>query len=72
LRLSVVEEEDAFLVVWASDPEDWLARFEKSPNFPAREWALNMARVYNRRLSDPSLGPPTPPGERPARYHPGK
>ena len=72
MRLSVVEEEDAFLVVWASDPQDWLARFEKSPNFPAREWALNMAQVYNRRLADPSSAPPTPPGERPAHYHPEK
>lgn len=51
------------------DPEDWLARFEKDEGFPAREWAENMARVYNRRLQQRS-GPPTPPGTRPASYHP--
>ncbi|HET7269895.1 MAG TPA: hypothetical protein VFI90_02300 [Rubrobacter sp.] len=70
-RLAVREEEGAFLVVLAGDPEDWLARFEKSGDFPAREWAENMARVYNRRLARRSAGPPTPPGNRPGSYHPG-
>jgi hypothetical protein len=68
--LAVREEEAAFLVVRADDPDDWLVRFEKSPDFPAREWAENMVRVYNRRLSLRSPGPPTPPGRRPASYHP--
>jgi hypothetical protein len=57
-ELAVVEEEGAFFVLRAEDPEDWLVRFEQSRDFPAREWAENMARVYNRRLalrsSDPS------------------
>jgi hypothetical protein len=70
-RLAVREEESAFLVVRAEDPGDWLVRFEKSPDFPAREWAENMARVYNRRLSRRHAGPPTPPGTRPNSYHPG-
>jgi hypothetical protein len=69
-ELAVVEEEAAFFVVRAEDPEDWLVRFEKSPDFPAREWAENMVRVYNMRLSRRSAGPPTPPGTRPASYHP--
>ena len=70
--LAVREEEAAFLVVRAEDPDDWLVRFEKSPDFPAREWAENMVRVYNRRLalrfrpperSGPSLsGHPTDEG----------
>ena len=68
--LAVREVEKAYLVVRSEDPEDWLARFEKSPGFPAREWAENMARVYNRRLSQRLAGPPTPPGTRPASYHP--
>lgn len=50
-RLAVLEEQEAFLVVRVDDPEDWLARFEKDGDFPAREWAENMARVYNRRLT---------------------
>ena len=54
----------------AEDPEDWLVRFEKTPDFPAREWAENMVSVYNRRLARRSGGPPTPPGTRPASYHP--
>jgi hypothetical protein len=56
--LVVREEEAAFLVVRAADPEDWLARFEKAKGFPAREWAENMARVYNRRLAFRPAGPP--------------
>jgi hypothetical protein len=69
-RLAVREQEAAFLVVRAEDPDDWLVRFEKSGDFPAREWAENMVRVYNRRLSQRSAGPPTPPGTLPASYHP--
>ena len=69
-RLAVREDEAAFLVVRAEDPGDWLVRFEKSPGFPAREWAENMASIYNRRLSNRRAGPPTPPGTRPGGYHP--
>ncbi len=69
-RLAVREERAAFLVVRAEDPDDWLARFEKEAGFPAREWAENMARVYNRRLERRSAEPPTPPGTRPSSYHP--
>ena len=69
-RLAVREVEAAFLVVRAEDPEDWLVRFEKSPDFPARAWAENMVSVYNRRLTGRSAAPPTPPGTRPGSYHP--
>ena len=69
-KLAVVEEEAAFYVVRADDPDDWLVRFEKAPDFPAREWAENMVHVYNRRLSQQSAGPTTPPGTRPGSYHP--
>ncbi len=65
----MVELEAAFLVVREGDPADWLARFEKSGGFPAREWAHNMANIYNRRL-ELGVGPPTPPGTRPPGYHP--
>jgi hypothetical protein len=71
-KLAVVEEETAFLVARAADPDDWLVRFEKSPGFAAREWAENMVRVYNRRLSRPNAGPPTPPGVQPASYEPNR
>jgi hypothetical protein len=64
-RLAVREEEAAFLVVREGDPEDWLARFDKANGFPAREWAENMVRVYNRRLALRSVEPPTPPGTDP-------
>ena len=69
-RLAVREEEGAFFVVRADDPEDWLVRFESDGTFPAREWAENMANVYNRRLACRSTRPPTSPGTRPASYHP--
>jgi hypothetical protein len=71
-ELAVVEKEAAFFVVRAEDPEDWLVRFEKSGDFPARQWAENMVRLYNRRLSLRFAGPPTPPGTRPASYHPDR
>lgn len=69
-KLAIREERAAFLVVREEDPDDWLVRFDKDGGFPAREWAENMVRVYNRRLSQKSAGPPTPPGTRPASYHP--
>jgi hypothetical protein len=69
-ELAVVEMETAFFVTRAADPDDWLVRFEKSPDFAAREWAENMARIYNRRLSRPSAGPPVPPGVQPGSYEP--
>ena len=69
-RLAVREEGGAFFVVREEDPKDWLARFEKDGDFPAREWAENMANVYNRRLTRRPTKPPTPPGTRPASYHP--
>ena len=70
-RLAVREEAAAFLVVRAEEPEDWLVRFEKSPDFPAREWAESMVSVYSRRLSRRSAAPPMPPGTGPGSYHPG-
>ena len=69
-RLAVREEEAAYLVIRADDPDDWLVRFEKSDDFPAREWAENMVSVYNRRLLRRPAGPPTPPGTRLGSYHP--
>jgi hypothetical protein len=49
-KLSIREERAAFLVVREEDPDDWLVRFDKDGGFPAREWAENMVRVFNRRL----------------------
>jgi hypothetical protein len=69
-RLAVVEKEAAFFVTPEADLNDWLVRFEKGPDFKAREWAENMVFVYNRRLSRPSAGPPVPPGVQPASYDP--
>ncbi len=69
-RLAVVEEDAAFFVTREADPTDWFVRFEKSPDFKAREWAENMVNVYNRRLSRSSAGPPLPPGTQPATYDP--
>ena len=49
-KLAVREERAAFVVVREEDPDDWLVRFDKDGGFPAREWAENMVRVFNRRL----------------------
>ncbi len=69
-KLAVREERGAFLLVREGDPDDWLVRFDKDGGFPAREWAENMVRVFNRRLRRRSDGPPTPPGTGPPSYHP--
>ncbi len=66
-RLVVVEEPDRFLVAHEEDPADWLCAFAKAPGFPARQWAENMARIYNARLSGslssaPSRRPPAASG----------
>lgn len=71
-KLAVREERAAFLVVREEDPDDWLARFDKDGDFPARQWAENMVRVFNRRLERRPPGPSTPPGTRPSSYHPGQ
>jgi hypothetical protein len=55
--LDVLEDGEACFVIVDGEPEDWLARFEKATDFAAREWAHNMARVYNRRRGRPG---PTP------------
>ena len=64
-RLAVREDDAAFLVVREEDPDDWLARFEKGGGFPARAWAENMVRVFNRRLERRAAEPPMPPGASP-------
>jgi len=69
-KLAVREENELFLVVREEDPDDWLVRFDKGDGFPARAWAENMVRVYNRRLRRRSAAPPTPPDTRPLSYHP--
>lgn len=47
--LDVLEDDEACFVIVDGEPEDWLVRFEKAADFAARDWAQNMARVYNRR-----------------------
>ncbi len=59
-RLAFREEETAFLVVREADPDDWLARFDKDGGFPAREWAENMVRVFNRWCGAPRGHPRRP------------
>jgi squalene cyclase len=48
-RLVVIEEPERVLVAWEDDPGDWLCAFAKAPEFPARRWADDMARIYNAR-----------------------
>jgi hypothetical protein len=52
--LDVLEDDEACFVIVDGEPEDWLVRFEKAADFAARDWAQNMARVYNRRRGHPS------------------
>lgn len=71
-KLAVREERAAFFVVREEDPDDWLVRFDKAGGFPAREWAENMVRVFNRRLERCTPVPPTPPAMRPSSDYPGR
>ena len=64
-RLTVVEERDRFLVAREDDVTDWLCAFAKEGDFPARQWAENMARTYNARVGvsrTSSLRPPAASG----------
>ena len=54
--LAVNEDAERCLVTDAEDEEDWVVRFDKGDEFPAREWADNMVNVYNRRLESPRVG----------------
>jgi squalene cyclase len=47
----VIEEASRVLVAWEKDPDDWLCEFAKTPEFPARRWADDMARIYNARVA---------------------
>jgi hypothetical protein len=47
--LTVVEDPYACYVVAEDDSEDWLVRYEKDEDFPARAWASNMAATFNLR-----------------------
>ena len=58
--LAVSEDAERCLVVDADDDEDWVARFDKSDEFPAREWAENMVDTYNQRLRSPGAGTAAP------------
>ncbi len=59
MQLVVIETDSAFLVAPASDPDGWIARFDKSATFPARAWAERMAALYNLRQGQPADDPPS-------------
>ena len=48
-ELQVVETDEAFVVTYAADTSDWVARFEKDSEsgFPAAEWAERMVALFN-------------------------
>jgi hypothetical protein len=48
-ELVVIEKEDAYVVAWVDDPEDWVAIFSRKAGFPARQWADRMVYLYNQR-----------------------
>lgn len=49
MQLTLIETEEAYLVVFDNNPDDWVARFSKDDGFPAREWAERMIRLYDLR-----------------------
>ena len=59
--VAAVEREDAWYVVVAGREADWLARFEKTAGFDARDWAMSMVLTFNARLRA-HAGDPHPAG----------
>jgi hypothetical protein len=55
--LIVIEQDTAFLVVSADDNTDWVVCFQKSPDFPARDWAERMVSLYHLRQSSLASAP---------------
>lgn len=57
--LTIIETKTAVFVAYAHHPDDWIARFEKSATFPARDWAERMVALYQqqqkRSLSDEEI-----------------
>ena len=49
MQLTLIETDEAYLVVFDNHPDDWVARFSKDDRFPAREWAERMIRLYDLR-----------------------
>ena len=49
MQLSLIETEEAYLVVFDNNPDDWIARFSKENGFPAREWAERMIREFQEK-----------------------
>ncbi len=49
MQLTLIETEEAYLVVFDNNPDDWVAHFRKSNHFSAQEWAARMAKLYNLR-----------------------
>ena len=48
-QLTVVETKDEYLVVWDNNHADWVARFKKDDEFPARMWAERMQSLFVER-----------------------
>ena len=47
--LTIIETETAIFVTYTTNPNDWVARFEKTATFPARTWAERMVARYDER-----------------------
>lgn len=59
-QVIIWETAEAFFVGWANAEEDWLARFDKAEEFPARAWAERMADLCNGRAAGHTLDPVGP------------
>ena len=47
-QLIVIESEEAYIIAWADNPQDWVVSFRKEAGFPAREWAERMVAICNQ------------------------
>lgn len=47
-QLIIIESEEAYIIAWADNPQDWVVSFRKEAGFPAREWAERMISIRNQ------------------------
>ena len=47
--LVITETEDAYVLAYGDDPDDWIVNFCKSASFPARRWADRLVQLHNQQ-----------------------
>lgn len=46
IQLTLIETNQEIIVAWGDNIDNWVARFKKEGDFPARYWAERMLSLY--------------------------